>query len=148
MTFKSLPFEARPIKATEAVLERLYEAARSGLKDNSLALEAGLLPIELRRLQEFDPFVNHIIDAGRAALEKEMAGTLIGAARQGDWKAALEVLKHKLDWVAKQQVNISVAGQISVLDALAAAEQRLTIANNEDVTDLEPRMIPTKEKTA
>ena len=141
MTFKSLPFEARPIKATEAVLERLYEAARSGLKDNSLALEAGLLPIELRRLQEFDPFVNHIIDAGRAALEKEMAGVIIGAARQGDAKAAMDLLKHRFDWVAKQQISVDITKQISVLDALAAAEQRLTIANSEDVTDLEPRMV-------
>ena len=147
MTFKSLPFEARPIKATEAVLERLYEAARSGLKDNSLALEAGLLPIELRRLQEFDPFVNHIIDAGRAALEKEMAGVIIGAARQGDAKAAMDLLKHRFDWVAKQQISVDITKQISVLDALAAAEQRLTIANSEDdITDITPRMVDARNK--
>ena len=49
--FKSLPLTARTeLKATEAVLERLYQAASLGLKEDALALAAGLLPVEYRRL--------------------------------------------------------------------------------------------------
>ena len=50
---------------------------------------------------------------------------MIDAARAGDTKAALEVLKHRFDWVAKQQVQIDVAQQISVISALEKAEQRV-----------------------
>ena len=123
--FKSLPFEARPIRATEAVLERLYSAARAGMKDKSLALSAGLLPIELNRLAEFDPFVNQVIDAGRAELEREMAGTLIDAARAGDAKAALDVLKHVHKWTAPQSISVEVNQTISITQALEQAQTRV-----------------------
>lgn len=123
--FKSLPFEARPIRATEAVLERLYSAARAGMKDKSLALSAGLLPIELNRLAEFDPFVNQVIDAGRAELEREMAGTLIDAARAGDAKAALDVLKHVHKWTAPQAITVEVNNTISIVQALEQAQTRV-----------------------
>lgn len=145
--FKSLPFEARPIRATEKVLTDIYTAARAGAKGDRLAYKAGLLPIELRRLQEFDPAAKMAEDLGRIELEDEMEGVIIGAARQGDAKAAMDLLKHRFDWVAKQQISVDITKQISVLDALAAAEQRLTIANNEDdITDLTPRMVDARTK--
>ena len=133
--FHSIPFEARPIKATEAVLERLYSAARAGMKDKSLALTAGLLPIELNRLAEFDPFVNQVIDAGRAELEREMAGTLIDAARAGDAKAALDVLKHVHKWTAPQSISVEVNQTISILGALEQAQARVNSLIVEDITD-------------
>jgi len=140
--FKSLPFTARPIKATEAVLERIYLAARQGAKGDRLAYKAGLLPIELRRLQEFDPNAKMAEDLGRIELEDEMEGVIIGAARAGDAKAAMDLLKHRFDWVAKQQISVDITKQISVTEALAQAEQRLTIANDTgEVTDVEPRMV-------
>jgi len=37
----------------------------------------------------------------------------------------LEILKHKHEWVAKQQVQIDVAQQISVITALEQAEKRV-----------------------
>jgi hypothetical protein len=40
---------------------------------------------------------------------------------------ALEFLKHKHDWVAKQQVQVDVTQQISIITALEQAQQRLTI---------------------
>ncbi len=52
--FKSLPLTTREIKATEAVLERIYDAAYLGLKEDSLALAAGLLPVEYRLLKQHD----------------------------------------------------------------------------------------------
>lgn len=44
MTFYSLPFAPERPEATEARLEAIYEAARYGLKGDSLALAAGLTP--------------------------------------------------------------------------------------------------------
>ena len=138
MTFRSLPFEARPIKATEAVLERLYSAARAGMKDKSLALSAGLLPIELNRLAEFDPFVNQVIDAGRAELEREMAGTLIDAARAGDAKAALDVLKHVHKWTAPQAISVEINQTISITQALEKANARVESLIIEDAVSEKP----------
>ena len=42
MTFYSLPFTPERPQATEARLEKIYEAAKFGLKGDSLALAAGL----------------------------------------------------------------------------------------------------------
>ena len=125
MTFQSLPLTARKLEATEARLQRIYEAAKLGLKGDALALSAGMLPTEYRRLCEMDPIAEMAEQKGRADGERELAGVMIDAARAGDTKAALEVLKHRFDWVAKQQVQIDVAQQISVISALEKAEQRV-----------------------
>ena len=47
------------------------------------------------------------------------------AALNGDAKAALEILKHQHDWVAKQQVQVDVNQQISITAALAEAQRRV-----------------------
>ncbi len=44
--FRDLPIRARELKASPEVLERIYDGARLGLKGDSLALAAGLLPEE------------------------------------------------------------------------------------------------------
>ena len=44
MTWHSIPHEPRKIEATEARLDAIYAAARKGLKGDTLALAAGLLP--------------------------------------------------------------------------------------------------------
>ena len=123
--FKSLPLAIREVKATEAVLNRIYDAAKMGLKGDSLALRAGLLPVELRRLRELDPLTELAEQKGRADGEYAMSSVLHEAALAGDAKAALEILKHAHGWVAKQQVQIDVAQQISIVDALAAAQSRV-----------------------
>ena len=56
-----------------------------------------------------------------------MSQVVYDAAVGGDAKMALEFLKHKHDWVAKQQVQVDVTQQISIITALEQAEQRLTI---------------------
>jgi len=122
--FKSLPLTIRKIEATEARLNRIYEAAKLGLKGDTLALAAGMLPQEYRQLCELDPLAQMAADKGRADGEIEMSQVLHTAARSGDAKAALEILKHQHDWVAKQQVQVDVNQQISILGALREAEQR------------------------
>ena len=101
------------------------KAAKYGLKGDSLALRAGLTPAQYRRLQEFDPLVEMAELKGRADGEWLAAKTLHDAAADGDAKAALDILKHQHGWVAKQQVDINVDQQISVIGALERAQTRV-----------------------
>ena len=137
MTFYSLPFTPDRVEATEARLEAIYEAARYGLKGDSLALHAGLTPAQYRRLAEFDPLVEMAEMSGRADGEYNAAKTLYDAAKDGDAKAALDILKHQHGWVAKQQVEVSVEGQISVIAALEKAQTRVIEGMYTDVPQLE-----------
>ena len=125
MTFQSLPYEPRKIEATEHRLTQIYDAARKGLKGDALALAAGMLPIEYRRLIQFDPIAEYAETKGRADGEAEMAGVLRTAALNGDSKAALEMLKHAHGWVAKQAVSVEVNQTISITAALQEAQQRV-----------------------
>ena len=135
--FKSLPLTIRKIEATEARLERIYEAAKLGLKGDTLALASGMRPEEFRQLCELDPLAMMAVTKGKADGEMEMSRVLHDAARGGDAKAALEILKHQHDWVAKQQVQVDVNQQISILGALREAEQRVIDVQASEV--LEPR---------
>ena len=123
--FESLPYEPRKITATEAVLERIYNAARKGLKGDALAYNAGLTPVEYRRLVQTDPIAEYAEHKGRADGEAEMAGVLRDAALAGDTKAALDVLKHVHKWTAPQSVQVQVEQRISILAALEEAQQRV-----------------------
>lgn len=125
MTFESLPYEPRQITATEAVLERIYEAARKGLKGDALAYAAGLTPQEYRHLTQLDPIAEYAEHKGRAESEAEMASVLRDAALQGDTKAALDILKHVHKWTAPQSVQVQVEQRISILAALEEAQTRI-----------------------
>lgn len=125
MMFTSLPYEPRQITATEAVLERIYEAARKGLKGDSLAYAAGLTPLEYRRLVQLDPIAEYAEHKGRAEGESEMAGILREAALQGDTKAALEILRYAHKWSAPQSIQVQVEQRISILAALEEAQTRV-----------------------
>ena len=136
MTFYSLPFTPERPEATEARLEAIYEAARYGLKGDSLALAAGLTPAQYRRLAEFDPLVEIAEQKGRADGEFNAAKTLYDAAAAGDAKAALDILKHQHGWVAKQQIDVSIDQQISITGALEKAQQRVIEGLYTDVPQL------------
>jgi hypothetical protein len=123
--FESLPYEPRKIEATEKNLELIYEAARKGLKGDALALAAGMLPVEYRRLVQFDPIAEYAEIKGRADGEMEMAGVLRTAALNGDTKAALDILKHVHRWTAPQSVQIQIDQKISILAALEEAQTRV-----------------------
>ena len=125
MTFQSLPYEPRKITATEAVLERIYLAAKKGLKGDSLAYAAGLTPYEYRQLVQLDPIAEYAEHKGRAEGEAEMADVLRTAALQGDTKAALDILKHVHKWTAPQSVQVQVEQRISILAALEEAQTRV-----------------------
>ena len=125
MTFYSLPFAPDRPEATEARLEAIYEAARYGLKGDSLALAAGLTPVQYRRLAEFDALVEIAEMKGRADGELSAAKTMYNAAASGDARAALDILKHNHGWKAAHSVEITVEGQISVIAALEKAERRV-----------------------
>ena len=125
MNFHSLPYEPRALKATEARLEAIYNAAKVGLKGDALALAAGMLPMEYRQLVQFDPIAEYAEQKGRADGEREMATTLYTAAREGDTKAALDILKHVHKWTAPQSVQVQVEQRISILAALEEAQTRV-----------------------
>ena len=62
---------------------------------------------------------------GKADGEREMANILHKAAREGDAKAALEILKHQHGWVAKQSITVDIDQRISITQALQEAEMRV-----------------------
>jgi predicted transcriptional regulator len=137
--FRDLPITARELKATPATLERIYDGAKLGLRGDSLALAAGLLPVELARLKLMDPIAEIAEMKGRADSEMTMSRTLYEAAEGGDSKAALEFLRHKHDWqLRKQQVQVDVTQSISITAALEQAEKRVLSAV-EDAKIVEPR---------
>lgn len=125
MTFHSLPYEPRPLTATEARLEAIYSAARMGLKGDTLALAAGMTPTEYRRLCQMDPIAEYAEQKGRADGEMAMATVLNYAALQGDAKAALEVLKYAHKWSAPQSIQLQVEQKISIVAALEEAKARV-----------------------
>ena len=123
--FKSLPFTARKIEATEARLQAIYDAAALGLKGDSLALAAGMLPQEYRQLCQMDPLAEMAEMKGRADAEMEASAQLRDAARSGDAKAALAILQHSHGWTARQEINIDVTNRISITQALQQAQERV-----------------------
>jgi hypothetical protein len=133
MTFETLPLTARTLKATESRLKAIYDAAALGLSGDSLALASGMMPSEYRRLCDLDPLAALAAQKGKADAEAEMAGHLRQAAREGDAKAALAILQNRHDWVAKQQVQVDVRQQISVLAALEQAQGRVIEGQAQDV---------------
>jgi hypothetical protein len=136
--FYSIPFTPRKVQATESRLKAVYDAAKLGLKGDSLALAAGMLPTEYRQLTQLDPVVEMAAQKGKADAEIELSQILRNAALEGDAKMALEVLKHQHGWVAKQAISVEVDQRISITGALIEAQKRaLTI---EDVEVLEPRL--------
>ena len=136
MAFESLPLTVRDVRASEEVLRRIYNAARKGLKGDTLARVAGLSPIEYRRLCEMDPIAEEAAGWGYADAEYAAANAIQTAIDAGDAKIALDYLKHRADWVAKQQITIDNYTSISITDALGAARERMiTIEAVPNATD-------------
>lgn len=132
--FYSLPYEARKVEATEARLNAIYDAARLGLKGDTLALAAGMLPTEYRQLCQLDPIAEVAALKGRADGEITASKQLHKAAAEGDAKASLAILQNVHGWVAKQAITIDVDQRISITAALAEAERRVVDVIAHDVS--------------
>jgi len=130
-------YEPRKLEATEARLQRIYDAAKLGLKGDTLALAAGMRPTEYRQLTQLDPIAEYAEQKGKADGEMELSAILHKAAADGDAKAALEILKHQHGWVAKQQLSIDVEQRISITAALEQAQQRVIEGVFKQVDDQE-----------
>jgi hypothetical protein len=141
MTFKSLPITVREVKATEAVLERLYASAKLGLKGDALAYQAGLLPVEFRRLCQMDPIAEYAVGKGYADAEASMARVVQEAALSGDTKMAEFYLRHRAEWQATQKVQLDGVQSISITLALEQAQARVQSLSQdvEDAKMIEPR---------
>ena len=131
MAFESLPLTIREVRASEDVLKRIYDAARKGLRGDTLARAAGLAPIEYRRLAELDPLADEAAGWGYADAELAAATAIQTAIDAGDAKVALDFLKHRSDWVAKQAISIETHVDISITDALQSARNRIVTINHE-----------------
>jgi hypothetical protein len=118
-------------------LQRIYDAAKLGLKGDTLALAAGMRPTEYRQLTQLDPIAEYAEQKGKADGEMELSAILHKAAADGDAKAALEILKHQHGWVAKQQLSIDVEQRISITAALEQAQQRVIEGVFKQVDDQE-----------
>lgn len=134
MSFITLTHEPLQLQATEQRLTALYDAARKGLKGDALAYAAGMKPSDYRRLSQMDPLVEMAELKGRADAEMALAAVLTDAALAGDAKVALDLLKHRHDWVAKQQLDVTVDDKISVIKALEMANQRVIEGTYCDIT--------------
>jgi hypothetical protein len=132
---KSLPITIREIKATEKRLDAIYEAARSGLKGDSLAVAAGMLPAELRNLRAVDPMVDLMIAKGKSDSELEHASLLAQASRNGDAKASLAILQHLHGWTAQQSISVDITNKVSIIQALEEAKTRVIDGHSERIAD-------------
>jgi len=150
----SIPFTAREVRATEAVLDRVYAAAHKGMKGDSLALAAGLLPVEFRRLCELDPHVEMMALKGKADSELTHATKLHEASMMGDAKASLAILQHVHGWAAKQQIEHTTTVEVSIRTLLEEREAQIKGMVYEhdnrtsigDATNAESRVLPVSVK--
>ena len=144
--FKSIPFSPRKVEATESRLQAIYDAAALGLKGDSLALAAGMLPLEFRQLCELDSVAEMAVLKGRADSEIEASSHLREAARAGDSKAALAILQHVHGWTARQEISVDITNRISITQALQQAQERVIDGRTIEglITEQQPQRLPTK----
>jgi len=120
------PVTVRTLHATEALLERIYEASWNGARGDKLAAAVHMSVEDYQDLRALDPLVAQAELHGRADAEMALAKTLMTAAVSGDTKAAETMLRYTHAWTPPaQKVEIDVAQQISITTALAKAESRV-----------------------
>ena len=118
----SIDATPKKLRVDQATLDLVYEGAKLGLKMASMAYKAELTESELRQLEQLDPRVSEAIAAGRADQETELSGLMMEAARNGDSKSALEILKAKHGWISASVVKNELSGpnggpvQLAALD--------------------------------
>ena len=123
--FVNVPHAPRTLRATEKVLTRLYESAKMGLKGDSLALAAGMLPMEYRQLCQMDDRAALIALKGKADAELEHASKLAEASLAGDAKASLAILQHAHGWTARQEIDLNANHMVDIKTLLAERAARI-----------------------
>lgn len=124
MGYVTIPNKLTNVRATERMLDAVYASARVGLKGDSLALSAGLLPSQFRQLAQLDPEVDLAVQKGRADSELEHATMLSRASLGGDAKASLAILQHLHGWESKAaQQQFGVNGVTVVIGTVGAAKE-------------------------
>ncbi len=134
----SMPHSPRVLKATEARLNRIYEAAYEGLKGDSLAFASGMTPQEYASLAEFDPNVELAAKKGKADAELEHAKLLAAASRAGDAKASLAILQHVHGWSAKDQAVAGFGEGGIVINITGVTSPYVKAEQNNLTIDMEP----------
>jgi hypothetical protein len=84
---------------------------------------------------QLDPITEHFEQRGRADGEAELAGIMMDAARSGDTKAAMDMLKYAHKWTAPQSVQIQVDQKISIVAALEEATARVIEGSVLDIVE-------------
>lgn len=92
--YYSFAYEPKEIKATQAQVDKIYKAAFLGLKGDSIALAAGLLPHQYRQLIANDPWVELAVEKARAESELHATQKLAENIEAGDTKAIMFKLTH------------------------------------------------------
>jgi hypothetical protein len=73
---------------------------------------------------------------GRADGEMEMSTVLHNAARKGDAKAALEILKHQHGWTAAQSIKVDISIESVNVGAILAEARKRVEATDVEFTDV------------
>lgn len=126
MKLTTIPNVVREVRATEQVLTNIYNAAKVGLKGDSLALAAGLRPEEYRALCQLDPDVPLQVLKAKADAELLHATKLAEASQAGDVKASLAILQHIHGWESKAQQQAFGAGGINIIIGDVSANREVT----------------------
>lgn len=126
MGYVTIYNDVKEIRATEKLLDKLYDAAKLGLKGDSLALSAGIHPQQYKRLCEHDPQVELTVKKGKADAELEHARMLAQASLSGDAKATLAILQHVHGWENKAaQQQFGANGIQIVIGNVDASQPKL-----------------------
>jgi hypothetical protein len=126
----SIDATPKKLRTDQQTLDRVYEGAKLGLKMASMAYHAELTESELRQLEQLDPRVSEAISAGRADQEMELSRLMMDAARNGDSKSALEILKCKHGWISASVVKNELSGPDGGPVQLSAVDFR-SLSNDE-----------------
>ena len=113
------PEPRKRIEVPQLVIDKIYDAAYKGLRNDKLANACGFTAEELFFLRGANAFVDRAIRQAAADNEMDMGEVLINNAMAGDTKAAVAMLTHRHDWMpakpadeGNQQLTITVVNAL------------------------------------
>lgn len=125
----------REVKATERLLQRLYKNAGVGLRGRALAYASGLTEAEFQQLRQVDPAVENVLGVAEAEDEAALVEVLREAAlEKRDPKVALELLRHRHAWIAKEAVEVMNTVMVDARILNARRRARISETDPADLT--------------